>query len=124
MNQTEPDFPVAPPPVTVSASAAERIKLIMAEQPPAPDGGPKALRVAVQGGGCSGFSYQFDFADGPEMGDLVIARDGATVLIDDVSLEFLEGSEIDYVERIIGASFEIKNPNATASCGCGTSFSV
>lgn len=86
--------------------------------------GHEYLRVAVNGGGCSGFSYVFDFADAAGADDLVVERDGAKVVIDDMSLEFLTGSEIDFVEELIGASFKINNPNATANCGCGTSFSI
>jgi iron-sulfur cluster assembly accessory protein len=108
----------AAPEVTLTASAAKQINAIMA----AHDRG--YLRVAIQGGGCSGFSYAFDFADKAEPDDLVIERDGAKVVIDEVSLPFLAGAEIDYVDELIGASFKIKNPNATAACGCGTSFSV
>ena len=84
----------------------------------------KFLRVSVEGGGCSGFQYKFDFADAPEDDDTILERDGARVLIDSVSLEFLEGSEIDYARELIGSAFKIKNPNAVAACGCGTSFSV
>ena len=104
--------------VSLTAGAARRINAIMA------DHGRAFLRVAVQGGGCSGFSYAFDFADTAESDDVVIERDGAKVLIDETSLPFLAGSEIDFVDELIGASFKIRNPNATASCGCGTSFSV
>ena len=82
------------------------------------------LRVSVEGGGCSGFSYKFDFADAANSDDLVIERDGARVLIDEMSLEFLSGSEIDYAKELIGSAFKINNPNATANCGCGTSFSI
>jgi len=105
--------------VSLSANAAKQIKAIMAKQ-----GFDKYLRVAVEGGGCSGFQYKFDFADGPNADDLVIERDGAKVVIDDMSLEFLGGSEIDYTDELIGSAFKIHNPNATAGCGCGTSFSV
>lgn len=105
--------------VTMSASAAERIKIILSQQ-----GDASMLRVAVEGGGCSGFSYKFDFAKATNDDDIVIERDGAKVVIDEMSLPFLDGSEIDYVNELIGASFKIHNPNATASCGCGTSFSV
>eukprot|EP00657_Telonema_sp_P-1_P011069 TRINITY_DN5855_c0_g1_i1.p1 TRINITY_DN5855_c0_g1~~TRINITY_DN5855_c0_g1_i1.p1 ORF type:complete len:119 (-),score=16.28 TRINITY_DN5855_c0_g1_i1:157-513(-) len=82
------------------------------------------LRVQVLGGGCSGFQYDFGFD--PEVGeeDLKIEKDGVTVLVDPISLEYLKGSEFDYVEELIGSSFQVRNPNATASCGCGTSFSV
>ncbi|VAW01744.1 probable iron binding protein from the HesB_IscA_SufA family [hydrothermal vent metagenome] len=104
--------------VTLSANAAKRINEIMAEQ------NRHALRVAVIGGGCSGFSYTFDFADAPDDDDLVVRRDGATVVIDAMSLEFLSGSEIDFSDELIGAAFKINNPNATSGCGCGTSFSV
>jgi len=107
------------PEVSLSANAAKQIKTIMAKQ-----GFDKYLRVAVEGGGCSGFQYKFDFADGPNADDLVIERDGAKVVIDDMSLEFLGGSEIDYTNELIGSAFKIHNPNATAGCGCGTSFSV
>lgn len=110
--------------VTLSQSAAAQINKIMAKQNPAPNGKPKYLRVAVEGGGCSGFQYKFDFADTPNEDDIVIERDGARVVVDDMSLEFLAGSEIDYTNELIGSAFKIHNPNATAGCGCGTSFSV
>ena len=105
--------------VGLSASAAKKINEIVASE-----GGGKSLRVAVLGGGCSGFSYSFDLDEAPATDDLVIERDGARVFIDQVSLEFLEGSEIDFSDELIGAAFKVKNPNATASCGCGTSFSI
>ena len=105
--------------VTLSASAAKQISTIMAAQADA-----HFLRIGVVGGGCSGFSYTFDLATEKAGDDLVIERDGANVLIDEASLPFLEGSEIDYVDELIGAAFKINNPNATAACGCGTSFSV
>ena len=105
--------------VTLSESAAVQIKKIMAKQ-----GFDKYLRVAVEGGGCSGFQYKFDFADTPNDDDFVIERSGAKVVVDDISLEFLAGSEIDYTNELIGSAFKIHNPNATAGCGCGTSFSV
>ena len=106
-------------PVTVSASAAKRIADILKAEPAA-----TMLRVAVTGGGCSGFQYNFTLDDTKMEDDLVIARDGATVLVDPVSLDFLKGAEIDFVDDLIGAAFKINNPNATSSCGCGTSFSV
>ncbi|KCZ94608.1 iron-sulfur cluster assembly accessory protein [Hyphomonas johnsonii MHS-2] len=105
--------------MTLSASAAKRINAILAKE-----GGAAFLRVAVEGGGCSGFSYKFDFADAANPDDVVIERDGANVLIDEMSLEFLHGAEIDFSTELIGAAFRINNPNATAGCGCGTSFSV
>ncbi len=82
------------------------------------------LRVSVEGGGCSGFQYKFDLEHAKADDDLVLARDDATVLIDPVSLQYMAGAEIDYVDDLIGAAFKINNPVATASCGCGTSFSL
>jgi len=82
------------------------------------------LRVSVEGGGCSGFQYKFDMDNARAADDLVIQREGATVLIDQTSVGYLAGSEIDFVDDLIGASFRINNPQATASCGCGTSFSI
>jgi iron-sulfur cluster assembly accessory protein len=106
-------------PVTVSARAAKRIAQILKSEP-----GAAMLRVAVTGGGCSGFQYNFEIESARAADDLVVERDGATVLIDPVSLDFLKGAEIDFVDDLIGQSFRVNNPNATASCGCGTSFSV
>jgi iron-sulfur cluster assembly accessory protein len=82
------------------------------------------LRVSVEGGGCSGFQYRFDVDRARADNDLVIKREGATVLIDQVSVGYLAGSEIDFVDDLIGASFRVNNPQASASCGCGTSFSI
>ena len=82
------------------------------------------MRVAVLGGGCSGFQYDFSFDEQHGEDDLVIERDGALVVIDSTSLELLKGSELDYVEEMVGSSFQVKNPNASSSCGCGNSFSV
>ena len=107
------------PAVTMSASAARRINKIVASQPPG-----TMLRLEVIGGGCSGFSYRFGFADAVNADDLLIERDGARAVVDEASLPFLEGSEIDFVDEIIGAAFKVNNPNATAGCGCGISFSV
>lgn len=105
--------------VVVTDRAVARIREILAEEAP----GSK-LRVSVLGGGCSGLSYDFGFDVSVQPDDLVIGDDGAAVLIDPVSLPFLAGSQIDFVDELIGASFKITNPNATASCGCGTSFSI
>ncbi len=105
--------------VSLSASAARRIARIVAGQPEG-----TMLRVEVIGGGCSGFSYRFGFADRTNADDTVIERDGAKAVVDAASLPFLAGSEIDFVDEIIGAAFRIHNPNATSACGCGTSFSV
>jgi iron-sulfur cluster assembly protein len=107
------------PEVRLSAAAARRINRITAGQPAG-----TMLRVEVIGGGCSGFSYRFGFADKANADDQVVERDGAKVAIDEASLPFLAGSEIDFVEEIIGAAFKVNNPNATSACGCGTSFSV
>ena len=105
--------------VTVSERAARRIAEIAAGEPATP-----MLRVAVEGGGCSGFQYKFDLVGKAEADDIVLERAGAQVLIDPVSLEYMAGSEIDFVDDLIGAAFKITNPNATSSCGCGTSFSM
>ncbi|MBN9532066.1 MAG: iron-sulfur cluster insertion protein ErpA [Alphaproteobacteria bacterium] len=106
-------------PVTVSARAAKRIAEILKTET-----APAMLRVAVSGGGCSGFQYTFTIDDARMDDDLVLQRDGAVVLVDPVSLDFLTGAEIDFVDDLIGSSFKINNPNAASSCGCGTSFSV
>ncbi len=107
------------PPITVSENAAAQITKIMSKP-----GAGQFLRVAVNGGGCSGFQYEFGFADAANEDDLLIERNGAKVLIDEMSIEFLVGSEIDYTREIIGAAFKIHNPQAVANCGCGTSFSI
>jgi iron-sulfur cluster assembly accessory protein len=107
------------PEVTVSARAARRIAEILKAEPQ-----PAMLRVAVTGGGCSGFQYNFAIDEIKADDDLVLERDGAVVLIDTMSLDFLKGAEIDFVDDLIGASFKINNPNAQSSCGCGTSFSI
>ena len=105
--------------VTLSQAAAERIKALGESE-----GRPVMLRVAVDGGGCSGFQYQFDLVDQAEADDLRVERDGAAALVDVISLALLRGSEIDYVDELAGAQFRINNPNAKSSCGCGTSFSI
>ena len=106
--------------VRLSDSAVRRIAKILAAEPAG-----TALRVSVEGGGCSGFQYRYDLVrDPPAPDDAVLGRDGATVLIDSISLDYMGGSEIDFVDDLIGQSFQIKNPHAVASCGCGTSFSV
>jgi iron-sulfur cluster assembly accessory protein len=105
--------------VTMSARAAQRIGEILRRE-----GNGVMLRVSVEGGGCSGFQYKFDMEKTRAPDDFVLSADGATVLIDPVSLRYMEGAEIDFVDDLIGASFKIANPNATASCGCGTSFSL
>jgi len=107
------------PSVIVSDRAARRIAKILAKEPAG-----SMLRVAVNGGGCSGFQYEFAITATRNADDLAIEKDGVTVLVDEVSVPYLAGSEIDYADELIGAAFKIRNPNATASCGCGTSFSV
>lgn len=106
-------------PFTMTPRAARRIADILAAE-----GGVVMLRVAVTGGGCSGFQYSFALDDAKLDDDVVIERDGAVVLVDPMSLDFLKGAQLDFVDDLIGAAFKINNPNATSSCGCGTSFSV
>jgi iron-sulfur cluster assembly accessory protein len=105
--------------VTVTERAALRIGEILRQEPAG-----TMLRVSVAGGGCSGFQYKFDTERAKAEDDMVIERSGATVLIDPISLNYLAGSEIDFVDDLIGSSFKVNNPNATASCGCGTSFAL
>jgi iron-sulfur cluster insertion protein len=105
--------------ITITDRAATRILEIVAGQ-----SGKSALRIAVNGGGCSGFQYEFELAESAAEDDLVIERDGAIALVDPVSQGFLAGSEIDFVDDLMGQSFRIRNPNAVASCGCGTSFTI
>ena len=107
------------PSISMSDAAARRIAAILAEE-----SNKIALRVSVEGGGCSGFSYKFDLVDGKEDDDLVIEKGDARLLVDQLSLVYMDGSEVDFVDNLLGQSFQIKNPNAVASCGCGTSFSI
>jgi len=117
-SSTQASAPEAPD-FAVSARAAKRIAKILAAEGP-----EKRLRVSVSGGGCSGFQYGFELDDALSDEDRVFAKDGVEVVVDDISLEYLRGSELDFVDELIGAAFQIKNPNATASCGCGTSFAI
>jgi iron-sulfur cluster assembly accessory protein len=105
--------------MSVSARAARRIAKILESEPAG-----SMLRISVEGGGCSGFQYKFDFDTTRQPDDVAIEREGATVLVDEVSLQYMGGAELDYVEDLIGSAFKIHNPNAVAACGCGTSFSV
>ena len=105
--------------ITMTDSAAKRIARILSKDPD-----KTALRVSVEGGGCSGFSYKFDLVNDRQDDDLVLEKDEARVFIDPVSIVYMEGSEIDFVDDLMGQSFQIKNPNAVASCGCGTSFAI
>jgi iron-sulfur cluster assembly accessory protein len=104
---------------SVTASAARRIAHILADDP-----GKAVLRISVSGGGCSGFQYGFTTEAAVGGDDLVIRQEKATVVIDPVSLEFVRGSTLDFVDDLMGQSFRVINPNATAACGCGTSFSI
>ncbi|MBN9335979.1 iron-sulfur cluster insertion protein ErpA [Devosia sp.] len=108
------------PAVTLSDRAAKRVSRILSKEPTG-----TVLRISVAGGGCSGFQYEYNLVqETANEDDLVLQKGDATVLIDSLSLEFMGGAEIDYVDDLIGQSFQIKNPNAIASCGCGTSFAV
>lgn len=108
----------ATPPLSISASAARRLAKVLAGDREA------ALRISVKGGGCSGFQYAFDIEKSVAEDDLVVTRDGASVVVDPVSLEMIKGSELDFVDDLMGQAFKVKNPNAVASCGCGVSFSI
>jgi iron-sulfur cluster assembly accessory protein len=106
-------------PVALSERAAAQVKKVLSKEAPG-----SFLRLAVNGGGCSGFQYAFDVVSTRDPDDLVVERDGATVLIDPVSVNYLLGSKIDFVDDLMGQSFRVDNPQATASCGCGTSFAL
>ena len=105
--------------IALTERAARRISEIMAREPEG-----SMLRISVNGGGCSGFGYAFDVDRTRQDDDLVIERDGAKVVVDEVSIQYMDGSVIDFVDDLIGQSFKIQNPHAVASCGCGTSFSL
>jgi len=105
--------------ISLSPAAAQRIRAIGQAE-----GRDVMLRVAVEGGGCSGFQYQFDLVDRAEPDDLRVERDGAAALVDEMSMVMLKGSVIDFVDELASAEFKIRNPNAKSSCGCGVSFSI
>ena len=105
--------------IDLTERAARRIGEILATEPSG-----SMLRISVNGGGCSGFQYGFDIAQARQEDDIVLERDGAVVLVDETSLQFLKGSTVDFVDDLIGQAFKIENPQATSSCGCGTSFSL
>ncbi len=105
--------------LTLTPAAAQRLHAIGKAE-----GHAVMLRVAVEGGGCSGFQYQFDLVREAEADDFRIERDGAAALVDEMSLVMLKGSEIDFVDELAGAEFKVRNPNAKSSCGCGVSFSI
>lgn len=109
----------SPEGITLAESGARRLAGLSEAE-----GKPVMLRVAVDGGGCSGFQYRFELVDAPEPDDLVVRRDGQAVVIDPVSVPFLKDSEVAFVDELAGAQFVIRNPNAASSCGCGVSFSI
>jgi iron-sulfur cluster insertion protein len=106
-------------PLTLTPAAAQRIALIAAKQ-----SRPAILRLAVEGGGCSGFQYKFDLADAPDGDDMVSETDGVQLVVDPVSLDLIAGSVVDFVESLGGAAFKVENPQAAAGCGCGASFGI
>src|SRR5690242_19904850 len=114
-----PDTPSPPVPRTVilTESAARRVKVLNDQE-----GGGKMFRVTVNGGGCSGFQCEFKLDDQLNADDLTFERDGAVLVTDETSLDLIAGAEVDFIEDLMGAYFQVKNPNATSSCGCGTSF--
>jgi len=105
--------------LTLSPSAAARVAAIAGKQDK-----PAILRLSVEGGGCSGFQYKFGLSDGPQSDDTVVETDGVRLVVDAVSLDLVSGCVVDYVESLGGAAFKVENPNATAGCGCGSSFAV
>lgn len=105
--------------IILTERAAKRINAIIAKEPAG-----AMLRISVNGGGCSGFQYAFDISRTRESDDVTVERDGATVLIDQISLQYIDGSTVDFVDDLMGQSFRVENPQAVASCGCGTSFSI
>jgi iron-sulfur cluster assembly accessory protein len=106
-------------PVTLTASAARRIAEVLKSEPAG-----SRMRLGVNGGGCSGFSYDFQFVAAGEPDDIAVSRDGVTLLVDAVAVPYLAGAEVDFVDDLMGQYFKVNNPNATATCGCGTSFAV
>jgi iron-sulfur cluster insertion protein len=107
------------PQIILTPSAAKRVATIAQKQ-----GKSAILRLSVEGGGCSGFQYRFALADGIEDGDVLAEQDGVQLVVDDMSIDLVRGSAVDFVESLGGAAFQVKNPNAAAGCGCGSSFSV
>ena len=116
---TQTATPITPNSVFLAPSAAARVAVIAAKQAK-----PAMLRLSVEGGGCSGFQYQFGLADAPEADDTVAETDGVKLLVDSVSLDLVAGSTVEFVESLGGAAFKVTNPQATAGCGCGSSFAV
>ena len=107
------------PQIALTPSAAARVAAIAKRQ-----GKPPILRLAVDGGGCAGFQYRFGLAEGIESDDTVAEQDGVTLVVDEISLDLVRGSAVDFVESLGGAAFQVTNPNAASGCGCGTSFSI
>jgi iron-sulfur cluster insertion protein len=105
--------------IGLTPAAAARVAAIASKQ-----GKPAILRLAVDGGGCAGFQYRFGLADRIESDDTAAVQDGVTLVVDEISLDLVRGSAVDYVESLGGASFQVTNPNAASGCGCGTSFSI
>jgi iron-sulfur cluster assembly accessory protein len=105
--------------LSVTDRAAARIRAILAKETAG-----TLFRISVEGGGCTGFQYKFGFDTQPADADIVIERDGAVVVVDPISIAYMAGSRLDYVEDLMGSSFRVDNPNATAKCGCGSSFSI
>lgn len=105
--------------IMLTPSAATRVAAIAAKQ-----GKPAVLRLSVEGGGCSGFQYRFGLADAPEDGDTIAVQDGVALVVDEISLDLVRGSAVDFVESLGGSAFQVTNPNAASGCGCGSSFSV
>jgi iron-sulfur cluster assembly accessory protein len=105
--------------INLSPSAAARVAKIASRQ-----GKAAILRLSVEGGGCAGFQYRFGLADAPEAEDVVVETDGVTLVVDEVSLDLVRGSVVDFVESLGGAAFQVRNPQAASGCGCGTSFSI
>jgi iron-sulfur cluster insertion protein len=116
---SEVTLPPPPRVLTLSASAAKRINFLSAKE-----AAPKMFRITVSGGGCSGFQYAFQLDDQLHDDDVTFERDGATLVTDETSLDLIAGSELDFIDDLMGAYFQVKNPNATSSCGCGTSFAI
>ncbi|WP_370930873.1 iron-sulfur cluster insertion protein ErpA [Bartonella sp. DGB1] len=105
--------------ITITDAAAKQILLILAKNP-----AKSALRIKVEGGGCSGFSYKYQLEEKATEDDIIIAKNNATIVIDPISLPFLQGSEVDFINDLMGKYFQINNPNSSSACGCGVSFSI
>jgi len=110
---------VSEPQITLTENAAKRVAWIASRQDR-----PAILRLAVDGGGCAGFTYKFELADNADREDAVVETDGVKLVVDPMSLELVKGSAVDFVEDLGGAAFRVTNPNAQSGCGCGSSFSV